>query len=139
MSRPPWLRIKDRFRGHPEGSQLRRDLAKSLRYTTEADGSKRFSALRGNGYLYRLFIERAIQLVSEGGKVRMIVPDTVLREKSSGALRKMIVEQNQWVSSWSFPEPQRVYPGASQGVTVIGIEVGGKTELMTSPGAASSI
>ena len=134
VSRPPWLRIKDRFRGHPEGSQLRRDLSKSLRNTTEADGSKRFSALRGNVNLYRLFIERAIQLVSEGGKVRMIVPDTVLREKSSVALRKMIVEQNQWVSSWSFPEPQRVFPGTSQGVSVIGIEVGGKTEMMTSFG-----
>ena len=134
VSRPPWLRIKDRFRGHPEGSLMRKELSKSLRNTTEADGSKRFSALRGNVNLYRLFIERAIQLVREGGKVRMIVPDTVLREKSSVALRKMIVEQNQWISSWSFPEPQRIFPGTSQGVSVIGIEVGGKTEMMTSFG-----
>ena len=64
----------------------------------------------------------------------MIVPDTVLREKSSVALRKMIVEQNQWISSWSFPEPQRIFPGTSQGVSVIGVEVGGKTEMMTSFG-----
>jgi len=134
ISRPPWLRIKDRFRGHPEGSQLRKKLSRALRNTTEDDGSKRFSALRGNVNLYRLYIERALQLVAEGGKVRMIVPDTVLREKSSVALRKMIVEQNQWVSSWSFPEPQRIFPGTSQGVTVIGIEVGGKTEMMTSFG-----
>ena len=134
ISRPPWLRIKDRFRGHPEGSQMRKELSKSLRNTTETDGSKRFSTLRGNVNLYRLFIERGIQLVREGGKVRMIVPDTVLREKSSVALRKMIVEQNQWNSSWSFPEPQRIFPGTSQGVSVIGIEVGGKTEMMTSFG-----
>ena len=134
VSRPPWLRIKDRFRGHPEGSLMRKELSKSLRNTAEADGSKRFSALRGNVNLYRLFIERAIQLVREGGKVRMIVPDTVLREKSSVALRKMIVEQNQWISSWSFPEPQRIFPGTSQGVSVIGIEVGGRTEMMTSFG-----
>ncbi|MEC9001468.1 MAG: hypothetical protein VX779_02825 [Candidatus Thermoplasmatota archaeon] len=134
VSRPPWLRIKDRFRGYPEGSAMRKQLSKSLRNTTETDGSKRFSALRGNVNLYRLFIERAIQLVREGGKVRMIVPDTVLREKSSVALRKMIIEQNQWISSWSFPEPQRIFPGTSQGVSVIGIEVGGKTEMMTSFG-----
>ena len=134
VSRPPWLRIKDRFRGHPEGSELRKKLSKSLRNTSEADGRKRFSALRGNVNLYRLYIERAIQLVMEGGKVRMIVPNTVLREKSSVALRKMIVEQNQWLSSWSFPESQRIFPGTSQGVSVIGIEVGGKTEMMTSFG-----
>ena len=132
ISRPPWLRIKDRFRGHPDGSRMRKELSRSLRDTTETDGARRFSALRGNVNLYRLFIERAIQLVREGGKVRMIVPDTVLREKSSVALRKMIVEHNQWVSSWSFPEPQRIFPGTSQGVSVIGIEVGGKTEMMMS-------
>jgi len=134
VSRPPWLRIKDRFRGHPEGSKMRRKLSRSLRNTTEIDGSKRFSALRGNVNLYRLYIERSLQLVTEGGRVRMIVPDTVLREKSSVALRKMIVEQNQWISSWSFPEPQRIFPGTSQGVSVIGVEVGGKTEMMTSFG-----
>ena len=134
ISRPPWLRIKDRFRGHPDGSRMRKELSRSLRDTTETDGSRRFSALRGNVNLYRLFIERAIQLVREGGKVRMIVPDTVLREKSSVALRKMIVEHNQWVSSWSFPEPQRIFPGTSQGVSVIGVEVGGKTEMMMSFG-----
>ena len=134
VSRPPWLRIKDRFRGHPEGSELRKKLSRSLRDTTEIDGSKRFTALRGNVNLYRLYIERSLQLVRDGGKIRIIVPDTVLREKSSVALRKMIVEQNQWVSSWWFPEPQRIFPGTSQGVCVIGVEVGGKTEMMTSFG-----
>jgi len=138
VSRPPWLRIKDRFRGHPEGSELRKKLSRSLRDTTEIDGSKRFTALRGNVNLYRLYIERSLQLVRDGGKIRMIVPDTVLREKSSVALRKMIVEQNQWISSWWFPEPQRIFPGTSQGVCVIGVEVGGKTEMMTSFGPLRS-
>jgi len=134
VSRPPWLRIKDRFRGHPEGSERRKRLSKSLRGTTESDGSPRFAALRGNVNLYRLFLERSMKLVREGGRIRMIVPDALLREKSSIALRKLMVESNQWVSSWSFPEPQRVFPGASQGVLVIGLTIGGSTEMMTSFG-----
>ncbi len=134
VSRPPWLRIKDRFRGHPEGSEMRKRLSRSLRGTTESDGSPRFAALRGNVNLYRLFLERSMKLVREGGRIRMIVPDALLREKSSVALRKLMVESNQWVSSWSFPEPQRVFPGASQGVLVIGLTIGGSTEMMTSFG-----
>ena len=31
VSRPPWLRIKDRFRGHPDGSALRKRLSCQLR------------------------------------------------------------------------------------------------------------
>ncbi|MDP6213262.1 MAG: hypothetical protein QGF32_06920, partial [Candidatus Thalassarchaeaceae archaeon] len=31
ISRPPWLRIKDRFRGHPDGSTLRKELSSRLR------------------------------------------------------------------------------------------------------------
>ena len=134
VSRPPWLRIKDRFRGHPEGSELRKRLSKSLRGTTESDGSPRFAALRGNVNLYRLFLERSMKLVREDGRIRMIVPDALLREKSSVALRKLMVESNQWVSSWSFPEPQRVFPGASQGILVIGLTIGGSTDMMTSFG-----
>ena len=134
VSRPPWLRIKDRFRGHPEGSEMRKRLSRSLRGTTESDGSPRFAALRGNVNLYRLFLERSMKLVREDGRIRMIVPDALLREKSSVALRKLMVDSNQWVSSWSFPEPQRVFPGASQGVLVIGLTIGGSTEMMTSFG-----
>ena len=134
VSRPPWLRVKDHFRGHPEGSQMRKNLSRELRDTKEIDGSLRFAALRGNVNLYRLFLERALNLVREGGRIRMVVPDALLREKSSVALRKLMVEKNEWCSSWSFPEPQRVFPGASQGVLVLGLTVGGSTEMMTSFG-----
>ena len=131
---PPWLRIKDRFRGHPDGSRLRKELSQELRSITEDDGRLRFSTLLGNVNLYRLFLERSMQLVREGGRVRMIVPDSLLREKSSIPLRKLIVERNDWDSAWSFPESQRVFPGVSQGVLVIGITVGGETSELTSWG-----
>jgi len=135
---PPWLRIKDRFRGHPDGSNLRKELSRELRSITEDDGRLRFSTLLGNVNLYRLFLERSLQLVCEGGRVRMIVPDSLLREKSSVPLRKLIVERNDWDSAWSFPESQRVFPGVSQGVLVIGITVGGETSALRSWGPLES-
>jgi len=135
---PPWLRIKDRFRGHPDGSHLRKELSRELRSITESDGRLRFSTLLGNVNLYRLFLERSLQLVREGGRVRMIVPDSLMREKSSIPLRKLIVEQNCWESAWSFPENQRVFPGVSQGVLVIGITVAGETTKLTSYGPLES-
>ena len=135
---PPWLRIKDRFRGHPDGSRLRKELSRELRSVTEGDGRLRFSTLLGNVNLYRLFLERSLQLVREGGRVRMIVPDSLLREKSSIPLRKLMVERNEWDSAWSFPESQRVFPGVSQGVLVIGITVDGDTSELTSWGPLES-
>ena len=134
ISRPPWLRIKDRFRGHPDGSTLRKELSSQLREFKEADGNARFSAIKGNVNLYRLYIERSLQISQSGGRVRLVVPSSVLREKSSLPLRKLLVESNGWDSVWSFPEDSRLLFGGSQGVSVIGITAGGETDVLTSFG-----
>ena len=134
ISRPPWLRIKDRFRGHPEGSILRKNLSRELRQFKGADGKVRFSAIKGNVNLYRLYMERSLQLSQRGGRVRLVVPSSVLREKSSLPLRKLLVESNNWDSVWSFPEDSRLLFGGSQGVSVIGVTVGEKTDVLTSFG-----
>jgi hypothetical protein len=132
ISRPPWLRIKDRFRGHPDGSILRKQLSSELRQFKGADGNARFSAIKGNVNLYRLYIERALQISQNGGRVRLVVPSSVLREKSSLPLRKLLVESNGWDSVWSFPEDSRLLFGGSQGVSVIGVTVGEETDVLTS-------
>ena len=134
VSRPPWLRIKDRFRGHPDGSALRKKLSGQLRVFQESDGKTRFSAIKGNVNLYRLYIERSLQLCQEGGRVRLVVPSSVLREKSSLPLRKLLVESNQWDSVWSFPEDHKLLFGGSQGVSVIGVTVAEETDVLTSFG-----
>ena len=132
ISRPPWLRIKDRFRGHPDGSALRKDLSSQLREFKGTDGKARFSTIKGNVNLYRLYIERSLQISQSGGRVRLVVPSSVLREKSSLPLRKLLVESNCWDSVWSFPEDSRLLFGGSQGVSVIGITVGEETDVLTS-------
>ena len=134
ISRPPWLRIKDRFRGHPDGSILRKQLSNELRQFKGVDGNARFSAIKGNVNLYRLYIERALQISQNGGRVRLVVPSSVLREKSSLPLRKLLVESNGWDSVWSFPEDSKLLFGGSQGVSVIGVTVGEETDVLTSFG-----
>tara|TARA_Y100000588_G_scaffold140805_1_gene154745 strand:+ start:8101 stop:10086 length:1986 start_codon:yes stop_codon:yes gene_type:complete len=134
VTRPPWLRIKDRFRGHPEGSRMRKSLSKELRQFKGVDGKPRFSAIKGNVNLYRLYIERSLQLAKKGARVRLVVPDSVLREKSSVPLRKLLVQKNEWDSVWSFPEDNQLLFGGSQGVSVLGVTVGGSTEVLTSFG-----
>ena len=75
-----------------------------------------------------------MQLCQKGGRARLVVPSSVLREKSSLPLRKLLVESNQWDSVWSFPEDHKLLFGGSQGVSVIGVTVGEETDVLTSFG-----
>jgi len=131
---PPWLRIKDRFRGHPEGSTLRKNLGKALRDCKNLDGKPRFSTMRGNVNLYRLFIERGLQIITNGGHLRAVAPDSLLREQSSAPLRRLMVEENQWKKLWCIEEGNQIYPGIAQGVLIISLHKGGKTNEILSIG-----
>ena len=138
MGNPPWLRIKDRFRGHPDGSNLRKELGEELRNLREEDGSLRFSTLRGNVNLYRLFLERSLQLVRSSGRVRLIVPDSLLREQSSAPLRRLLVDSHEWTGIWTFPESARLFTGVTQGVLILGITVDGVSEELICHGPAEA-
>ena len=138
MGNPPWLRIKDRFRGHPDGSTLRKELGEELRNLREENGDLRFSTLRGNVNLYRLFLERSLQLVRSGGRVRLIVPDSLLREQSSAPLRRLLVDSHEWTGIWTFPESARLFTGVTQGVLILGITVDGVSEELICHGPAEA-
>ena len=120
VTNPPWLRIKDRFRGMEEGSKLRRELGEQLRALND-NGVQRFSTMRGNVNLYRLFIERGLQILEEGGRLRLIAPDSILREQSSHPLRQLLVEKHGWSDIWAIEEANHLFPGMTQGVAVLGI------------------
>ena len=124
LTNPPWLRIKDRFRGMEDGSQLRKELGEQLRALTD-DGKPRFSTMRGNVNLYRLFIERSLQILSEGGRLRIVAPDSLLREQSSHPLRELLVQQHAWTHAWAIEEANLLFPGMTQGVVVLGITANG--------------
>jgi hypothetical protein len=125
LTNPPWLRIKDRFRGMEDGSQLRKELGEQLRSLMD-DGKPRFSTMRGNVNLYRLFIERSLQILSDGGRLRIVAPDSLLREQSSHPLRELLVQGHAWTHAWAIEEANLLFPGMTQGVVVLGITANGE-------------
>ena len=125
LTNPPWLRIKDRFRGMEDGSQLRKELGERLRSLTD-NGQPRYSTMRGNENLYRLFIERSIQILKDDGRLRIIAPDSLLREQSSHPLRELLVHHHGWTHAWAIEEANLLFPGMTQGVVVLGITARGE-------------
>ena len=129
LTNPPWLRIKDRFRGMEDGSQLRKELGEQLRSLTD-NGEPRFSTMRGNVNLYRLFIERSLQILNEGGRLRIVAPDSLLREQSSHPLRELLVKHHGWTHAWAIEEANLLFPGMTQGVVVLGITANGEAPVL---------
>ncbi len=133
LTNPPWLRIKDRFRGMEDGSQLRKELGERLRGLTD-NGQPRFSTMRGNVNLYRLFIERSLQILDDGGRLRIIAPDSLLREQSSHPLRELLVKHHGWTHAWAIEEANLLFPGMTQGVVVLGITANGEAPVLNLQG-----
>ena len=133
LTNPPWLRIKDRFRGMEDGSQLRKELGERLRGLTD-NGRPRFSTMRGNVNLYRLFIERSLQILNKGGRLRIIAPDSLLREQSSHPLRELLVKHHGWTHAWAIEEANLLFPGMTQGVVVLGITSKGEAPVLNLQG-----
>ena len=133
LTNPPWLRIKDRFRGMEDGSQLRKELGERLRGLTD-NGRPRFSTMRGNVNLYRLFIERSLQILNDGGRLRIIAPDSLLREQSSHPLRELLVKHHGWTHAWAIEEANLLFPGMTQGVVVLGITANGEASVLNLQG-----
>ncbi|TET12170.1 MAG: hypothetical protein E3J86_00910, partial [Candidatus Thorarchaeota archaeon] len=84
----------------------------------------------GNKYsidVHRLFIERAIQLSREGGKIGFIVPSTILGDLSAYTLRKSIIQENELQTVSDFVETSRLFDGVTQSVSVLSLQKGGTT------------
>ena len=122
-----------------DGSQLRKELGERLRGLTD-NGQPRFSTMRGNVNLYRLFIERSLQILDDGGRLRIIAPDSLLREQSSHPLR-VAGQVPQLTHAWAIEEANLLFPGMTQGVVVLGITANGEapcsTRMNPSPGRPS--
>lgn len=128
ITNPPWLRIKDKFRGHENGSALRKKLGERLRGLTEDDGALRFCTMKGNVNLYRLFIERGLQILQPGGTLRIIAPDSLLREQSSAPLRTLLVMEHGWQEVWAIEEANLLFPGITQGVSILSVSAKEKSK-----------
>ncbi|MHA1963275.1 MAG: Eco57I restriction-modification methylase domain-containing protein [Candidatus Thorarchaeota archaeon] len=76
---------------------------------------------------HRLFIERTLQLSSDGSNIGFIVPSTILGDLSSRSLRSSLIRENKLRTVDEFPETSRLFEGVTQSVSVITLERGGIT------------
>ncbi len=79
-----------------------------------------FSTCSGKINTYRLMIERALQLLKEGGALGFIVPATLLGDSTAEKLRRMILDQTTVFKSLVIPEKAKIFPGVTQALLVSG-------------------
>ncbi len=72
--------------------------------------------------LYRLMIERALQVTSERARLAFIVPSTFLCDYSARRLRAGVLERYTVLGVDDFVESARVFEGVSQAVCIVRID-----------------
>jgi len=75
-------------------------------------------ALGGKLNLYRHFIERSVQLLSENGILSFIVPSTLIADKNTQGIRRMFKEKGSLKFLIEFPEKEKVFESVTQATTV---------------------
>ncbi len=77
--------------------------------------------------LYRLFIERALQLTQKDSRIGCVVPTTLLGDVSAERLRYSLVDSNRVCMIEEFTESARLFEGVTQSVCIMVVERGGST------------
>ena len=76
---------------------------------------------------YQLFLERALQLVRQGGVIGCIVPSSVLGDQSAQSMREELLVNNNVHSVYEFLESSKIFQGVTQSVSILVLEKGGGT------------
>jgi hypothetical protein len=65
---------------------------------------------RGKLYTYRLFVERALQLLDVGGRLGMLVPASIYYDCDAASLRELLLQDNRWEWLFGFENRDRLFP-----------------------------
>lgn len=82
-----------------------------------ADAPARVAALRphfhyqgrGKLYTYRLFVERALQLLRPGGRLGLVVPASLWFDRDAEPLRRLLLDHCAWQWLYGFENRQRIF------------------------------
>jgi len=89
--------------------------------------------LQGGGkfYTHRLFLELALHLTRDGGRIGLILPSSVATEKGSILLRRNVIDHNKLEWFYDFENRQEIFPihRSSRFAAVI-LQRGGATEVI---------
>jgi Alw26I/Eco31I/Esp3I family type II restriction m6 adenine DNA methyltransferase len=75
-------------------------------------------AVGGRLNLYRHFIERSVQLISENGILSFIVPSTLIADKNTSGIRRMFRDAGSLKFLIEFPEKEKVFESVTQATTI---------------------
>ena len=76
-----------------KGSKLRRELGEQLRALND-NGVQRFLICEAMSIFTDCLLSADYKFFEEGGRLRLIAPDSILREQSSHPLRQLLVEKH---------------------------------------------
>jgi len=106
--------------GNPPYGRLKQIIGdKSEKYFLSDIYSKFYNYQIGNLNLYKLFLERAYNILKTNGYFSMIFPSSFLGENDSKELRKIFFEECSVSKILDFPERTRVFEGNTQAVCIL--------------------
>lgn len=65
---------------------------------------------RGKLYTYRLFVERAVQLLQTGGRLGLIVPASLWFDRDAAPLRELLLHDCRWEWLFGFENRRQLFP-----------------------------
>jgi len=111
---PPYERVAKVDGADPEDKRVSAAYADRIR----SSGAYPLTAA-GPLEAYRLFIERALRLLSSDGVMSFVVPSTILADRAATLLRRELLTTTQVESIDLYPERARLFRGATQEVVII--------------------
>ena len=132
VGNPPYMRVKSMFKGSEAGSRK----AMKSGFARELVSSGLYRCQEGNLNLYKLFIERNLSLLKDGGSMGLIFPSPFLNEATSTKLRRHIFDTCAVEEIVEAPERSRLFDGVNQAAAImICHKAGGTGQLLLRTGA----
>jgi methylase of polypeptide subunit release factors len=94
LANPPWETL--------QSGAHRKDRIHELRQRFQHQG-------QGKLYTYRLFVERAVQLLRPGGRLGMIVPASLWFDRDAQPLRRLLLDTCDWQWLFGFENRERIF------------------------------
>lgn len=79
---------------------------------------------------YRLMMERAMDLLRDGGILGFIVPATFMADSTAEHLRRLMMDQSRIVEAVVIPEKARVFDGVTQALLILIARKGSRTHTI---------
>jgi hypothetical protein len=136
LTNPPWETLQaSRSELAPDTGEGGGDASAAFAAASAA-ASERATAIRarfchqgrGKLYTYRLFVERAHQLLRTGGRFGMLVPASLWFDRDAAALRTLLLDRCEWEWLYGFENRRKLFPidGRYRFAAIVGSK-GGRT------------